>query len=110
MFYKDIVQLAYQALRRQRLRSVLTIIALGIGIASVVIIMSAGQGLEHMVLSELDIYSSDVINIEVRIPGKGETGSATGMASGITITTLKNKDLEEISKMDNITSVYGYVI
>lgn len=109
MFFKDRIQLSYSALMRQKMRSVLTMIALSIGIASVVIIVSAGKGLEGMVLSELDIYSPDTLNIEVRIPGKGEQGSATGMASGITITTLKNSDMEEISKQPNIGSAYGYV-
>ncbi|HAT03824.1 MAG TPA: hypothetical protein DCS29_03585 [Candidatus Magasanikbacteria bacterium] len=109
MLLKDRVQLAYSALIRQKLRSVLTMIALSIGIASVVIIISAGKGLEGMVLSELDIYNPNTLNIEVRIPGKGEQGSATGMASGITITTLKNSDMDEIGKHKNIDAVYAYV-
>jgi len=109
MLLKDKIQLSYQALMRQKLRAVLTIIALGIGIASVVIILSAGAGLESMIVGELDIYNPNALNIEVRIPGKGETGSATGMVSGITITTLKNTDTREIEKHPNIDSTYDYV-
>lgn len=100
---------AFISLMRQKLRTVLTIIALSIGIASVVIIMSAGAGLKTMVLSELDIYSPNTLNIEVRIPSKGETGSAMSMATGVTITTLKNSDMEEIAKHPNIDAVYNYV-
>jgi len=109
MLLKDKIELSYIALMRQKLRAVLTIIALGIGIASVVIIMSAGAGLESMIVGELDIYNPNALNIEVRIPGKGETGSATGMVSGITITTLKNSDTREIEKHSNIDSTYDYV-
>ncbi|MBT4120684.1 MAG: FtsX-like permease family protein [Candidatus Magasanikbacteria bacterium] len=109
MLFKDKIQLSYLALMRQKLRSVLTIVALGIGIASVVIILSAGSGLESMIVGELDIYNPNALNIEVRIPGKGETGSATGMVSGITITTLKNSDTKEIEKHSNIDSTYDYV-
>jgi len=109
MLLKDKIQLSYQALMRQKLRAVLTIIALGIGIASVVIILSAGAGLESMIVGELDIYNPNALNIEVRIPGKGETGSATGMASGVIVTTLKNKDTEDIEKHPNIDSTYDYV-
>ncbi|MBU2542052.1 ABC transporter permease [Patescibacteria group bacterium] len=105
----DRIQLSYQALLRQKLRTFLTMVALSIGIASVVIIMSAGKGLEGMVLSELDIYNPNSLNIEVRIPGKGETGSATGMATGVTITTLKNTDTEEIAKHSNVDVTYDYV-
>ena len=109
MFLKDNIGLAYIALMRQKLRSILTIIALGIGIASVVIILSAGDGLESMIVGELDIYNPNSLNIEIRIPGKGETGSATGFASGVTVTTLKNTDTEEIEKHANIDSTYDYV-
>lgn len=109
MLFKDRIQLAYSALIRQKLRTVLTICAISIGIASVVIIVSAGQGLESMIVGELDVYNPNALNIEVRIPGKGETGSATGMASGVTITTLKNTDTREIEKHPNIDSTYDYV-
>ena len=109
MKIKDNIELAYIALISQKLRSILTIIALGIGIASVVIILSAGEGLEGMIVGELDIYNPNALNIEVRIPGKGETGSATGMVSGVTITTLKNSDTDEIEKHENIDSTYDYV-
>lgn len=105
----DRLQLAYVALKRQTLRTVLTMIAIGIGIASVVIILSAGRGLESMIVSELDIYNPNAINIEIRIPGRGETGSATGFATGVTVTTLKNSDTKEIEKHANIDSTYDYV-
>ncbi|MBU1895256.1 ABC transporter permease [Patescibacteria group bacterium] len=105
----DRLQLSYTSLIRQKLRTVLTIIALGIGIASVVIILSAGNGLESMIVGELDVYSPNSLNIEVRIPGKGETGSATGFASGITITTLKNTDTEAIGRLPNVDAIYDYV-
>ncbi|MDP3244904.1 MAG: ABC transporter permease [bacterium] len=103
------LQLAYQSLKRQKARSLLTILALSIGIGSVVMIMSAGQGLNSLVLGELDFFSPDVIAVEIKAPGKGEQEGATSLASGLTITTLKNSDVEEIAKHPNITAVYGYL-
>ena len=87
----------------------MTIIAVAIGIASLIIMIAAGNGLKAMVLKELEIYGSDMINVEVRVPGKGSTGSATSFATGTTITTFKNKDVEEIRKSDNIEALYTYV-
>ena len=109
MFIKDLITISAQSLWRQKLRTILTVIALSIGIASVVIIISAGKGLESMVLSELDIYSPNTLNIEVRVPGKGNTGSATSMATGVTITTLKNSDMDAIVKLPNISMAYNYI-
>ena len=94
---------------RQKSRTVLTIIAVAIGIASLIIMIAAGNGLRGMVLKELEVYGSDMINIEVRVPGKGSAGSGASFASGTTITTFKNKDVDEIRKLDSIQTLYTYV-
>ncbi len=109
MIFKDLFTISLTALLRQKMRTILTIIALGIGIASVVIIVSAGKGLESMIVGELDIYSPNTLNVEVRVPGKGSGGSSTSMASGVTITTLKNSDMEAITKHPNISVAYNYI-
>ncbi|OGH86442.1 MAG: hypothetical protein A2493_00020 [Candidatus Magasanikbacteria bacterium RIFOXYC12_FULL_33_11] len=110
MFIKDLFEISATALIRQKMRTILTTIALSIGIASVVIIISAGKGLESMVLGELDVFSPNTLNIEVRVPGKGNTGSATSMATGVSITSLKNTDIDAIVKHSNISMAYGYMI
>lgn len=93
----------------QKSRTILTIIAVAIGIASLIVMIAAGNGLRDMVLKELEVYGSDMINIEVRVPGRGSTGSATSFASGTTITTFKNKDVEEIRRAENVETLYTYV-
>jgi putative ABC transport system permease protein len=103
------IELAFISLMRQRSRTVLTIIAVAIGIASLIIMIAAGNGLKSMVLQELEAYGSDAINIEVRVPGKGGAGSSTSFASGTTITTFKNKDVDKIKKADNVELLYAYV-
>jgi putative ABC transport system permease protein len=103
------IESAFVSLMRQRSRTVLTIIAVAIGIASLIIMIAAGNGLKSMVLQELEAYGSDAINIEVRVPGKGSAGSSTSFASGTTITTFKNKDVEEIKKADNVELLYTYI-
>ena len=103
------IESAFISLMRQKSRTLLTIIAVAIGIASLIIMIAAGNGLKAMVLQELEAYGSDAINIEVRVPGKGSAGSATSFASGTTITTFKNKDVEEIKKVDNVELLYTYV-
>ncbi|MFZ3057765.1 MAG: ABC transporter permease [Minisyncoccales bacterium] len=103
------IESAFISLMRQRSRTILTIIAVAIGIASLIVMIAAGDGLKAMVLKELEAYGSDAINIEARVPGKGAAGSATSFASGTTITTFKNEDAEEIAKADNIEFLYAYI-
>lgn len=102
-------ELAFRTLMRQKSRTILTIIAFAIGTASLIIMIAAGDGLKSMVLKELEVYGSDTINIEISVPGKNSTSSATSLASGSTITTFKNKDVEEIAKIDNIETHYSYI-
>ncbi|MFA7244652.1 MAG: ABC transporter permease [Candidatus Magasanikbacteria bacterium] len=109
MLFRDVLQLSYLALARQKMRTVLTVIALSIGISAVIIIVSAGRGLESLVLGELDMYNANTLNIEVRVPSKGGSGSATSMAQGVNITSLKNSDMEEIVKHPNISIAYNYI-
>lgn len=103
------IESAFVSLMRQRSRTILTIIAVAIGIASLIIMIAAGNGLKAMVLKELEIYGSDMINVEVRVPGKGSAGSAMSSATGVNITTFKNKDVEEIRKSCNIEALFSYV-
>lgn len=103
-------EIAWKNLIRQKSRTILTIIALSIGIALLIIMLAAGQGLKSLVLSQLDVYNPNTINVEVRVPGRGSVGSVTSMAGGNNITTFKNKDVEAIAKLTNIKSIFSYVV
>ncbi len=106
------LKLAYSALLAQKTRTLLTILGVSIGIAVVIAIMAAGRGLDKMVMSQLEIYSPNTITVEVKVPATKKTSSenAMGMATGITITTLKDRDLKDVSKHRNIESAYGLLI
>jgi len=71
--------------------------------------LASGESLKQLILGEIDMYGSDVVNVEVRVPGRGTTGSSTDMATGISITTLKNSDVEAISKLNNVSAYYAYI-
>jgi ABC-type antimicrobial peptide transport system permease subunit len=87
-------------------------LGISIGIAVVITILAAGKGLDKFIMSQLEIFGSDTISIEVKIPStKGtSTENAIGQSSGVTITTLKNTDIEDVAKHPNIVAAYGWVI
>jgi len=93
----------------QKGRTILTIIALSIGIALLIVMLAAGQGLKGLVMSQLDIYNPNTIDIEVKVPGKGSVSSASAMATGNNITTFKNKDVDAIAKLPNVKSLFAFV-
>ncbi|MBI5221593.1 MAG: ABC transporter permease, partial [Candidatus Magasanikbacteria bacterium] len=106
------IKMAFSALRAQRTRSILTILGISIGIAIVITIMAAGRGLDKFVLGELDAFSPDAFNIETKIPSvsKNSSDNSAGQSTGITITSLKDKDIEDVKKYPNVAAAYGWVI
>ncbi len=100
------IESAFATLRRQKSRTFLTMIAVAIGIASLIIIISAGNGLKSTVSSELEAYGTNVIGVEVKVPGKKITSSVSSITK---ITTFKNSDVEAISKLPNVENYYPFV-
>lgn len=96
----------------QRTRSILTILGISIGIAIVITIMASGRGLDRYIKSQIEIFGSDSISIEVKVPSAKAVSAenAFGQASGITITTLNDKDIEDVQKYPNIIAAYGWLM
>lgn len=112
MTVKDIIKTSYRSLRSQKTRSILTILGISIGIAIVITIMAAGRGLDKFLLGQLEVFGSDTIWVEVKVPNVKKTSSenASGQATGITITTMKDKDIESINKYPNVIAAYGWLM
>lgn len=103
------LKIAYENLKRNKSRMILTMIAVAFGVSILIIMMAAGAGLKETILKEIDYYGSDVIGIETKVPGKNSTNSSVNMVKGVAVTTFKNKDVEKIKKHENVEFVYGFV-
>ncbi len=104
-------QLALKQIRRNKGRASLTIFGVTIGVAVVILVLSAGNGVKGLVLGELDSFGSNWIDIEVKVPstGKASLENAQSIAGGVTITTLTPEDAEKVLALDNITDMYAGV-
>lgn len=100
---------ATRALKAHKARTFLSVLGVVIGISAVIVVMSAGEGLKSFILGQIDVFGSDTIEVEVKVPNVKHTSSenAGGMVSGISITTFKNEDVEELRKIKNIEAIYG---
>lgn len=103
------LKLALDSLKVNRGRTVLTILGIIIGIAAVIIAMSAGKGAERYIVGQMEAFGTDYLEVEIKVPNttQASTENAMGMALGITITTLKLEDAEAIGKHPNISHWYG---
>jgi putative ABC transport system permease protein len=100
------IKLAYGNLKGNTGRTILTLVGIVIGITSVIIISASGQGLKSFVMSQVETFGSDYIQVEPRVPSPERlSGHMNTMI--IQITTLKIEDAEAAAKLPNIEDVYA---
>ncbi|MBI4090853.1 MAG: ABC transporter permease [Candidatus Komeilibacteria bacterium] len=104
--------LTRRTLRKNRVRTFLSVLGIAIGITSLVAIMSAGVSLRRIFEEQLDQFGSNFVQVEVKIPNASQHSSsnATGIAQGISITTLSLDDKESIDALPNINESYAAVL
>lgn len=102
-------KIAITAMKRNKTRTFLTILGIVIGIAAVVAVMSAGQGIKGFVLKEIEMYGNDTIQTEIKVPstGRNSTDNAAALATGVEVTTLTLEDEQAIRKLSNIKNTYA---
>ncbi|NTV40827.1 MAG: FtsX-like permease family protein [Candidatus Moranbacteria bacterium] len=98
------LKLALQSLTDNVGRTVLTLVGIIIGILSIIVVTSSGQGVKEYILGQVNSFGTDIIQVETKVPATGKTSSAnaTGQAQGIQITTLKIADAEVLLKVPNV--------
>lgn len=103
------LKLGIRQLANNKLRASLTIFGITIGIAVVIIVMSAGNGVKGLILSEVDSFGDNWINVEIKVPsaGKASSENAQSLARGVTITTLTLDDAKAVGELDNVEQFYA---
>jgi len=98
-----------------KVRTGLTVLGMVIGIASVIIVFSAGEGINSLVLGQIESFgSSDMIETEIKVPSTskqtGEAEAGMNMAMGVQVTTLTLDDMEDINEIPNIIDGYAGIM
>jgi putative ABC transport system permease protein len=75
MRQRDLIRLSLGSLVDQRMRSFLTILGIAVGIASVVLLTSIGEGVRRFMLSEFTQFGTNLIGIN---PGRTSTVGVSG--------------------------------
>lgn len=96
MEYKEIIKSAFSALRGNILRTSLTMLGIIIGITSVILIYSIGQGAVKFITDELTSFGIDYFQIN---PGSNQISTFAGS------TTLTFEDLEAIENDTSLTNI-----
>lgn len=98
------IKLAFKNLFKNKGRTVLTLFGVVIGIMSVIVVTSSGQGVKNYILGQFDSYGNNIIQIETKVPAisKNSSANATQQAQGVQITTLKDSDGKSLLKIPNV--------
>ena len=102
MRFADAINLARSGVFSQRLRSFLTALGIAVGIASVVLLTSIGEGIHHYVLSEFTQFGTNLIGIN---PGVTMTHGTPGAM----ISNVRPLTLEDALALNQIPEVMGMV-
>lgn len=95
-----------QGLKTNRGRTMLTTLGIVIGISTVVVVLSAGRGLESYIMDQIETFGADTVEIEFKIPNVSDAEMASAFVGGAEVTTLKIDDFEAIKKMENVDDYY----
>ena len=101
MLYKDAFKTATRSLTHGKMRSILTMLGIVIGIASVIILMSIGKSAQDLILNQVESIGSNLIII---IPGAPSNGkfSAPAASQGIVITSLQQRDVDALAREPSV--------
>lgn len=100
----DAIRTSLRGVRQAKVRSVLTMLGIVIGIASVILLMSIGASAQQLILDQVKNVGSNLIFV---IPG-GSGGSkyaSPASVQGIIIKTLTQRDADAISKEPTVVGV-----
>jgi len=102
------IKMAISNIKKARARSILTMIGVIIGVASVVLIVSLGEGVKNQVISQINHGNGNIVSV---IPGRAFNLSPTGKITHVSInntvgnSTLTQDDISSIQSIPGVNSV-----
>ncbi len=103
MLFSENFKIALRALRANKLRSILTMLGIVIGVATVVALLSIGKGATASITSQIQSNGSNLLTIS---PGKQQRGmSAAGQSRQTSYLYYSDYQLLQRSLLTNITAI-----
>jgi len=104
---------AFKSLSANKGRTVLTTLGIMIGIATVILVLSAGAGFRSLINDQVESLGTNTLYIQTKVPSNKKNLAASpheSMNSGIVITSLNQRDLDSINRLPNVVNSYGMVM
>jgi putative ABC transport system permease protein len=102
MLIRDAFKTSTRSLAHSKMRSILTMLGIVTGIASVIIIMSLGDSAKQYIVGQIQSMAPNMINVQ---PGAPVVGGAPSSVMGLVVKTLTPRDVEALEREPSITNV-----
>ncbi len=100
------IKLALSSIRANKIRALLNMLGIIIGVSSVISILSIGAGAESLITGSIQKIGTNMIGV---LPGYSEENSAPAAAYGVVIKTLTQDDADDIGNLSYVDSICSYV-
>lgn len=103
---------ALRGIRTSKSRTFLTTLGIMIGIGTVVLVLSAGEGFKGYINAQIAMFGSNTLSIEAMSPAstkdrnEGEGGGNNAL-NAVPVKTFKNRDIQDIKNIPNVKNAYG---
>ena len=100
MSIKQLALVSLKAIFKNKMRSILTMLGVIIGVSSVILLLSLGSGLKTFVTGELEGLGSNLILV---VPGEIDTqrGFTTARGGGLGAITTSKLELSDVKQIQN---------
>lgn len=97
---------ALASLRKNKWRSILTMMGIIIGVSSVITVVSLGEGLKHQVVGQIDQLGSNVLTVRSgKLLNKSGQSTSLNLLGFLNASTLTNKDVAAIAALPSVNHV-----
>jgi len=108
MRWRDLLDFSWQVVRGNRSRTLLILLAMGIGVAAVLVVTSLGEGARRYVLNQ---FSGLGANLVIVLPGRSETaGGIPGFLIGKTPRLLTTDDALALTRSRAIRRIAPLIV
>ncbi|NCS99385.1 FtsX-like permease family protein [Candidatus Parcubacteria bacterium] len=115
---KKLLEQSYKGIKGNRSRAILTMLGIVIGVATIILVLSAGEGFKSYLNYQIEQFGSNTLTIETVVPPTTKQRNSGGISSegnstasqAITVDTFKTRDVDLIKNLPNIKNVYGAVV
>lgn len=103
----DLIHYAFDALSRHGFRTAMLLVAMSIGVGSVIVLTGLGEGARLYVVGELEALGNDML---IMLPGKKETTGGLPPLTGESARDITLEDVEILARVPMVSDIAPLVV